>query len=141
MPILNYTTKIPAKRTVGEIQGLLAEAGAQGVYIEYDAEKQPTTVSFLIELKGQPINFRLPCRWHGVHQTLLKEADRNAYKTEEHARRVAWRIVKDWVEAQLAIVAAELAELPEVFLPYAVNMHGRTVYQEFEARNLLLGDG
>jgi hypothetical protein len=30
--------------------------------------------------------------------------------TEDQAQRVAWRIVKDWVEAQMAIVEAQLAD-------------------------------
>ena len=50
-------------------------------------------------------------------------------KTEEQARRVAWRITKDWVEAQMAIVEAQLASLPEVFLPYAVTNTGQTLFE------------
>jgi len=37
-------------------------------------------------------------------------ASRYKYRTREHAARVAWRICKDWIEAQLAIVDAEMAD-------------------------------
>ena len=35
MPIKNYTTKVPAVQTVGEIQGLLAAHGARRVMMDY----------------------------------------------------------------------------------------------------------
>jgi hypothetical protein len=41
-----------------------------------------------------------------------------------HARKVAWRIIKDWVAAQLALIEAEQATLAQVFLPYCVMQHG-----------------
>ena len=50
-------------------------------------------------------------------------------RTREQATRVAWRIVKDWLAAQLAMIEAGLVDLEEVFLPYAQNQAGRTVYE------------
>jgi hypothetical protein len=45
---------------------------------------------------------------------------------------VAWRIIKDWTEAQLALVQAGVAELAEVFLPYATHPQtGQTFYENF----------
>ena len=140
MPILNYTTKVSPERTVNQIQAILVKAGARGIMIEYQ-DKKPVTVVFAIEYRSQEISYRLPCRWERVHHLLKESAGRNAYKTEEHAHRVAWRIIKDWVEAQLAIVESDLVDLPEVFLPYAIGQDGRTVYESFESRNFLLGEG
>ena len=141
MPILNYTTKIKAEKTVGEIQGILATAGAQSVSVDYD-QGLPSAVTFLIPVQGVPVNFRLPTRWRGVWETLKADpAVPKALKTEDHARRVAWRIVRAWVQAQMAIIEAGLAELAEVFLPYAVNPGtGRTLFQDFREQRLL-GEG
>lgn len=139
MPILNYTTKIEARKTASEIQDILADAGAQGVHIEYDKEKLPVALTFQIEIQGRVIAFRLPSKWHGVYRILRddRKVDRR-YKSPDQARRIAWRIVKDWAEAQLAIVQAETADLAEVFLPYAVNPEThRTLYEEFQTGNLL----
>ena len=58
--------------------------------------------------------------------------------TQEQALKVSWRIVKDWVEAQMAIVEAELAEMAEVFLPYAVTKNGTTLYKEIQNNNMLM---
>jgi hypothetical protein len=67
------------------------------------------------------------------------ERDRNVPRskcTEAQAKRVAWRIVKDWVAAQMAIVDAQLADVAEVFLPYAITRTGLTVYQEAQKNGI-----
>jgi hypothetical protein len=63
-------------------------------------------------------------------------------RTEDHARNVAWRVVKDWVEAQLAIIETRMVTTAQVFLPYAVTANGQTLY-EYIGHNtqLLLGEG
>lgn len=53
-------------------------------------------------------------------------------KTKLQARRVAWRIIKDWLEAQLALYQPGQAEMAEVFLPYAIAADGRSAYQIFK---------
>jgi len=139
MPILNYTTQIKVEKTVGEIQGILAAAGAQSISVDYDQNGQPTALTFLIAVQGQLVNFRLPSRWRGVWASLRDDPTiPRRLRSEDQARRVAWRIVKTWTQAQVAIIEAGLAELAEVFLPYAVNPRtGQTLYQEFEASHLL----
>ena len=46
MPILNYTTRIEAEKTVGEIQKRLAAASARQILSEYDADGLLSSVSF-----------------------------------------------------------------------------------------------
>jgi hypothetical protein len=138
MPILNYTTKIDVRRTASEIQDILADAGAQGVSIEYK-DRIPVALTFRIEMQGRLVSFRLPSKWEGVLKLLQKDAKvERRFKNEDQARRVAWRIVKDWVEAQLAIIQAGTAELAEVFLPYVIHPQtGRTLFEEFKSGYLL----
>lgn len=139
MPILNYTTKIDAFKTVGEIQSLLAKKGALGVQISFDAEREPEKLFFQIMVNAVPVNYTLPSRAEGVLK--IMEKDRSIpgkFKNIHQARRVAWRILKDWVEAQMAIVESGLAELPEVFLSYAVNQDGQTFYEHFKNNQKLL---
>jgi len=61
-------------------------------------------------------------------------ASRYKYRTREHAARVAWRICKDWIEAQLAIVDAEMADMMEIFLPYAQTESGETLYEVMKSK-------
>lgn len=142
MAILNYTTKIDPIKTIGEIQGILAKHGAKNISIDFD-KSIPVALTFLVDLNGEFINFRLPSNHAGVYKVLCNNKDiARQFRTEEQARRVAWRIVKDWIEAQMAIIEAGLATLPQVFLPYAVLTSGQTVYDAVEGNGLkALGDG
>ena len=138
MPILNYTTKISSSKTVSQIQQILAQAGAMSININYDDKSEPVGLIFVIKVQDEYVNFQLPSNWQGVFNRLKNDSKvQKSFKTEQQARRVAWRILKDWTEAQLAIIDAGLATLPEVFLPYAVMRNGLTVYQSFERGNLL----
>jgi hypothetical protein len=138
MPILNYTTTIAVHKTAGEIQEILARAGASRVMIEYDNNRQPSGVSFVLDVEGSSLLFRLPSRWKGVYLALNKANVERKFRTEDQARRVAWRIIKDWTEAQLAIIEAGQAEISEVFLPYLVNpKNDQTLFENFKANHLL----
>lgn len=131
MGILNYTTKINPLKTATEIQHILAVKGATSVSIDY-RDGEPVALSFKIEVRGRDVAFRLPCNWKGVEKALQRDVTiPSRLKTEEQAKRVAWRIVKDWVEAQLAIIGSGQAEMAEVFMPYAITDNGQTLFQRF----------
>ena len=78
--------------------------------------------------------FVLPARIEAVERLLAKQrVMRNDPKRRmEQARRTAWRILKDWVEAQLALIASEMVRLDEVFLPYARTRSGMSVYEALQ---------
>ena len=134
MAILNYTTSIATEKTGAEIQKKLAKAKAQAILTEYNDEAIMSSISFRINTPHGVIFFRLPANTDGVYKALL--ADSNVprrLKTREQAAKVAWRILKDWIEAQLAIVEAGMASITEVFLPYAQGKDGVTLYQSLES--------
>lgn len=83
--------------------------------------------------------YRLPSDWKAT-LALLRE-DRKVprrFKTEEQARRVAWRVVKDWIEAQLAFVDMRQVTLDQVMMPYLQLNTGETLYQRFRAHGYAL---
>ena len=144
MPILNYTTYIDAHQTIAEIQHLLVRAGASAVLSEFDDTGNIVALSFKMRLGEEDISFRLPTDWRQILQSLEQQKRRNSRvkATEDQARRVAWRITKDWVEAQLAIIETRMVTTAQVFLPYAVTNNGQSLY-EYIGQNtqLLLGSG
>jgi hypothetical protein len=142
MPLLNYTTSIAPQKTVMEIQALLAKAGASAILANYDPEGNIVALSFRLRAEGQDISFKLPTAWQPVLDTLKRQNVARSLQTPEQALRVAWRITKDWVAAQLAIIETQMVTTAQVFLPYAVTKDGSTVY-EYIANNtgLLLGAG
>lgn len=135
MAILNYTTSIKTEKTASEIQKKLAMAGAKAVLSEYDDDGVMCAMSFRIGT----LTFLLPINIDGVHAALKK--DRRIPKklqSREQAARVAWRIIKDWIEAQIAIIEAGQAELPQVFLAYAQDRNGKTVYEAIKQNKFKL---
>lgn len=141
MPILNYTTTVPVDKTVSQISQVLGSKGAQRVMVEwYDCK--PKAVTFVVFMNDSPIHFRLPCNVSGVQRALRKQRQNTVANKLEQCERIAWRIVKDWVEAQVALVEAGQAEITEVFLPYAMENSGRTFYELFvDNHQKQLGDG
>jgi hypothetical protein len=78
-----------------------------------------------------------------VRAVLLRQRVAPRYSTVERAARVAWRILQDWVSAQLAIIETEMVGLDQVMLPYAhTDSSGTTVYERvIEQRSLAIGPG
>jgi hypothetical protein len=52
------------------------------------------------------------------------------------AERVAWRIIKDWVETQMAILESQMVQMEEIFLPYMVNRQGQTFFEAYQKKLL-----
>ena len=136
MPIKNYTTKVDAAVTVGQRQAALARPGAKTIMIEYDEECNVNAVTFAIMTGSGMQGVRLPANPERVlavlHNQRVKSAD------IEQARRVAWRILKDWFDAQLAILETEMVTIDQVMLPYFVTKSGDTVYELYQNNQLLL---
>lgn len=131
MAILNYTTQINTTKTISEIHALLAKSNIQEIITDY-ADGLPTGIRFKLIYLEQPIYFRLPCNADGVLRSLNKSSKvPYRLKTREQAYKVAWRIIKDWIEAQLAIVEAQQAQMVEVFLPYVIDEEQQTMFQRF----------
>ncbi len=138
MPILNYTTKIDSYKTITEIQQLLSKNGASKIIVDNDVSGNPIGITFCLNWNG-PVAFSLPCRFDGVLKSMKMDSKvPKRAQTEEQALRVGWRIVKVWIEAQLAIVKADLASMPEIFLPYAVTKKGNTLWNEIHTNKLSL---
>ena len=132
--LLNYTTKIDADKTANEIARCLSMHGAQAVMTEYDEQNGLIkSIAFRVKVADQVMSFRLPCDWRPVLRVLENNPKvERRYKTQEQAVRTAWRIVKDWVEAQMALVETQMVTVGEVFLPYAVMRNGQTLSENMQ---------
>lgn len=135
MPILNYTTKVDVYTTLGAIQGTLVKHGARKIMQDYDDDGHITALSFLVDTPVGPRGIRLPANVDAVQTVLARQ---KVKCDRAQAERVAWRIVKDWVEAQMAILEAEMVQMDEIFLPYMVNNSGQTLFQAYRNNQLML---
>lgn len=135
MPLLNYTTKVDVYTTIGAIQGCLVKHGARKIMQDYDNEGNIQALCFAIDTKFGMRGIRLPANVDAVHRVLTNQR----VKCErEQAERVAWRILKDWVEAQMAILESQMVEMDEIFLPYMITQGGSTAYELYQNNQLLL---
>lgn len=138
-PILDYRTQVPVNRTISQIQDILVSHGARAIMVNYSNNQEPESLSFIVPTKQGELPFRLPANVKAVEQVMIRDR-LQGYRKEGQAARVAWRIVKDWVEAQMAIIEAEMVSIEEVFLPYLLR-GDRTLYQEISNRGFLLEQG
>lgn len=143
--LLNFSTTVAVEKTMAEIQRALATAGARSILLEYDKAHAPSSLAFLIDTRFGERGYRLPARTDAVWRVLTAQWQRGRvarrFTTKEQASRVAWRIVKDWLEAQLALIEAEIATLDEIMLPYMLADGQQTVYELMVARQLSLPPG
>lgn len=138
MPIKNYTTNVPAVQTVGEIQGLLASHGARKVMMDYGDNGKVESITFGLPINGSMAGFRINAKPEGVLRVMKKD---QKSCTPEQAEKIAWRNVKDWIAAQVALIETEQATMEEVFLPYLLDKNDKTLYELVSDRKFLLAEG
>jgi len=136
------TTKIEPSQTVSEIQKILGKYGASAIMIEYQ-NGEVSAVSFEIKVNAQHLPFRLPCRWEAIFKILRRRVEEKNHwpdyleKKEPEwkiqAKRIAWRQILRWIEAQLALVETGMVKIQEVFMPYIQVGIDETFYDRLEA--------
>jgi hypothetical protein len=155
MPLLNYTTEIPASRSRGEIIEILERAGASAIGLEYAGDRSVDAIKFVLDTKqfGR-VPYVMPANVGAVILTLNAEIERetamlrqrtilkrriptNLHNNKEQAERIAWRIAKDWLEAQIALTQIGGAQIEQVMLPYADMGGGRTFFHALVERGSL----
>lgn len=134
MPLLNYTTTVPSVKTAAEIQELLGRGGASEVSMRY-AGGQVVAIRFRLAGPLGEQEYSLPVDPAPVLAMLRRECEPR-YRNPEQAERTAWRITKDWVEAQLAMVATAMVSLDQVMLPYLQVAPGGSFYDHVVERGL-----
>lgn len=140
MALKNTYAKMPAGKYIQDIQEALVKAGAIGIQQEFE-QGRTVSLAFLLDLQGKKVGFKLPIGWKKVQQ-VLKNENIGRWKDDDYAYRVSWAIMRDWVEAQMAILASENVTMPQLFLPYAMSGDGKTLFEKIaEKPEFLLGNG
>lgn len=139
--LLNYTTKISAQKTTGEIMEILAKNGASSVRVDYGYCGIIVSLSFGVNTEKGGIEIRLPVEPDAVLEVMRKNKTPRHYCNKIQAEKVAWRIAKDWVKAQMAIIETGMVRMEEVFLPYWVTPNGRTLYDHYVGTGFQLTQG
>lgn len=136
MALFMETTKIEPEQTVAQIQRVLGQYGVSAIQTEYD-KGEVKAVFFKIKIADKDVPFRLPCRSEAVYQIIIgrmkKVREKRVGEYHAQAKRIAWRQILRWVEAQMALVETNMVKIQEVFMPYIqVNVEGKTLYEQLE---------
>ena len=138
--LANYSTTVTALKSIGEIQGILVAHGAKHILMDYDHE-EPVGLAFIIATPYGDTPFKLPASIDKVQSVLNKQRVRTRV-SRELASRVAWRILKDWIRSQMAILETEMVTLDQIFLPYMqTNRDGKILYEVMLEHHLQLPQG
>jgi len=137
----NYTTKVSAIQSINEIQVALVTHGAAGILFEYEKETgKIAALKFRMVIKGQDMMFKMPVEWREF-QAVLQQQEVKRADDDEYVYRVAWRILRDWIMAQMAIYEAKNVSIPQLLLGFGMYNESLTVYQAIQEKGLFLGSG
>ncbi len=121
-----YTTSVPGEKSISEIEQLLLEFGAEN-FIKKAEKCRFTGIMFTFPVNDKQLPFKLPANIEKVQTWLYREHMKKVPKSKktiedfgQAAYNVAWRIIKEWVHAQISIIATEMVTAEEVFMPYLV---------------------
>lgn len=102
MGLLNYSTSISVKKSIMEIQKILVSHGATKILSDYDGNGNISSLSFAVPSPYGELHIRLPANSAPVLKILnrQKAVKKISIKVDEaQALRVAWKIIKDWIDA------------------------------------------
>ena len=135
MPLKNYTSSVSVERSIAFIEKQLAAHGARDVLKRYDNNKRVSAIMFIVPVNGNDMPFKLPARiaeCERVLEGMLSSRARpeTRKKIPAQAERTSWKIVSDWIEAQMAMIDLAQVEMMEVFLPYLYDHRKEKTYFE-----------
>jgi hypothetical protein len=146
MPLKNYKSR--GKNTFEKIQIILSSNGANKIMFDYKKDGTLEAITFGLEIDGKQMGFKLPAMVENVTEILYGGMDRYdrpkkiTEKQKEQAYQTAWANIRDWIDAQMALVKTRQAKIQQVFLPYLVMGDGKTLSDHIENNpKFLLGDG
>jgi len=134
--IKNYTTEVPAERSIAEIEKMLISVGADAIMKNYRGDGRILALAFKYQGRG----YMLPSNSERCAEVIRKISEyrsRPAQWLNEQAERVAWRVLRDWVDSQLSLIRIGQAEVEQVLLPYMWDGK-QSLYDKFKERNFML---
>lgn len=119
--IKNYTSDVPALRTIGRIEELLTRFGAKAIGKNYEG-KTVTSLTFQLPVNGKDVLVRLPAEPSSVLTAMrakkLFPRSWDATRQFAQAERTAWKIQQEWLEIELTNLTLNQKEPLQIFLPY-----------------------
>jgi hypothetical protein len=125
------STEIEAVRTMSQIQEYLVRMGANQIATQFDEKtREPSALYFTMTIRGNSVPFQLPARVEPVFKIINGDGwGRDKVRDMAQAKRVAWRQIYRWIQAQLSLIETGMVEAEEVLMPYIQVAPNETLYQ------------
>lgn len=145
MNLKNYSSEVPATRTISYIEAYLAEAGVSGIAKEIE-NRAVRSLMFSITIAGvnggaKTYTIRLPAKIDEVQEFLFREYLRGSVRPKKtkddflgQAERTAWKLQFEWVQIQLSFIRLKQADFLQVFMGYVWD-GGQTYYDFIKGQN------
>lgn len=129
--IKNYTTTVPASKSIANIEKLLVQFGSKNIMKEYGPAGNVAAISFIIETDGMKLPFKLPAKVQECYVWLKKKRPQSGDKVLlDQAEHIVWKILYEWVHIQLSMLEPKQAEVLELFFPYLHDIQSNTTYYQ-----------
>jgi hypothetical protein len=142
---LNYTTVIEPDKSAAECMAMLGKFGAKRAGIAYDEHRVPFGLAFVLATRWGDRMYELPVDFAATQRVLQRAYDSGnisrKFTEPAQGRRVAWRVIKDWLEAQLALIEAGLMDSERVMFPYMLVSPGQSLFTAYDEQQPAIGAG
>lgn len=132
--IKNYTSTVPATKSIAYIEHQLIRHGARDIVKHYGPKGELEEVCFSMDTNGKRIPFALPARVYRVEKMFMDNIKRpradTVKRVREQAERTAWKFLSDWVDIQMGLIELGQVEFLEVFLPFVYDVAKRQTFFE-----------
>lgn len=124
------------KNTFDKIQSVLASHGANKIMYDYSTDGTLEALTFGMQIEGVQIGFRLPALVENVVEIMYGGKDRYGFPKKitdaqrAQAYKTAWANIRDWIDAQMALIDTKQVKLEQVFLPYMMGKNNESLYEQ-----------
>jgi len=141
----NFSTTIDADKTVMEIERMLTKFGAKRILKEYDLNQMLVGLAFTIDTPNGEMPIKLPAKVDKIEQVFKVQVSKGLLPRKywgsdwarEQSVRTAWRTIKDWIDAQFALISIEMVKVEEIFLPYAYSSRlNQTLFEAIQNKKI-----
>lgn len=138
----NYTTTIDSTKSIAEIIDFIVNVGATDISQSFK-ERECVAIKFIINHNENSVVYKLTANPEAAYSILISQRKKINPEIEEKVRKqafkVAWRILRDWIDAQCALIKLGQATPVQLFLSYMYDPSSdSTIYDKLESGELKL---
>lgn len=133
--IKNATTN--GKDTFIKINTILTKHGVTKIMYDYSPSGDGSVdgITFGLNINGNDVGFKMPALVDNVFAIMYPNGNRYSEQRylksrKEQAYKTAWSNIKDWIDAQMALIDTQQVKIEQVFLPYMITGQDQTLYDQ-----------